>query len=156
MTSPSSRLCVKQKKAPRFPGEPLFLSEPNQLHHLAHAAARVVTDTGACRFTAGLLARFFVITVITELLEQPFLVHDLLQALERTLDRLAFFQSELYHAIHPLSQPSVNRLNRTCVHSCYRSGQKVKEQNIRKHPPPSMRPLRQMKTAEVQNETHAF
>ena len=115
---------AKTKTAPRLPGAPLHENDPHLLHHLAHASAGVVTDTGACRLAASLLARFLVITVITELFEQPFLVHDLLQALERTLDRLALLQSELNHACHPLSKPSVSRQNRTCVRSPYRSGQK--------------------------------
>ena len=84
------------------------MSEPRHLHHLAHTATRVVADTGACRLPAKLFAGFLVITIIAKLLEQAFLVHNLLQALERTLDRLALFQSELYHAIHPLSRPSVS------------------------------------------------
>lgn len=100
---------LKMKKALRFSGRPSLISVTRQLHHLTHTATRVFTDTGACRLAAKLFARFLVITIITELLEQPFLVHNLLQALERTLDRLALLQSNLYHAIHPLSQPSAGR-----------------------------------------------
>ena len=70
--------------------------------HLAHRSTRPATDTGACRFMAGLLARLLVITVITQLLQKTFFVHHLLQTLERALDGLAFLQSHMDHAVHPL------------------------------------------------------
>ena len=89
--------------------------------HLAHGSARIVTDAGACRFTASLLTRFLVITIIAKLLQQAFLIHNLLQALESTLDRLALLQSELDHACHLLSPlPCLS----TCL-SC--AGPRVKE-----------------------------
>jgi len=98
-------LWLKQKKRSGNFRNAFSLGDNPVRLHLAHGSARIITDAGACRFTASLLTRFLVITIIAKLLQQAFLIHNLLQALESTLDRLALLQSELDHACHLLSSP---------------------------------------------------
>ena len=96
---------LKQKSAPEIPGTLFHWVTTLSAYISRMALARIITDAGACRFTASLLTRFLVITIIAKLLQQAFLIHNLLQALESTLDRLALLQSELDHACHLLSSP---------------------------------------------------
>lgn len=74
--------------------------------HLTHQTMGAVADTGTSRFFTRLLTRLLIIPIVTELLQQTFLIHNLLETLQRTLNRLAFLQSKLDHASHPLPKTS--------------------------------------------------
>lgn len=90
-------ILLRHKKTGTAQAMPVFL-----LHR--RVAARVIANAGPFGFPAFLFGGLFKVAIRANLLHDAFLVENLLHALKGAVDSLAFFQTDLNHFFHLLSE----------------------------------------------------